>query len=180
VLCALAVATSVVNKKDARMKTRYAMLPLLVPGILMGPTAPASAGETPAPAPQIVKTSTLPAIGLKEFQQPLLPGVSYVPVPTPPDGAAADRNVDLGGIGSDLFRAAGTSTNEFYAITDRGPNGEADVSGATRRTFPVPSIQQFSTSARAAPGWTSSARSRSSAAGTAACRSEVSPTWAVR
>jgi hypothetical protein len=138
VLCALAVATSVVNKKDARMKTRYAMLPLLVPGILMGPTAPASAGETPAPAPQIVKTSTLPAIGLKEFQQPLLPGVSYVPVPTPPDGAAADRNVDLGGIGSDLFRAAGTSTNEFYAITDRGPNGEADVSGATRRTFPVP------------------------------------------
>jgi hypothetical protein len=137
VLCALAVATSVVNKKDARMKTRYAMLPLLVSGILMGP-APASAGETPAPAPQIVKASTLPAVGLKEFQQPLLPGVSYVPVPAPPEDAAADRNVDLGGIGSDLFRAAGTSTNEFYAITDRGPNGEADVGGETRRTFPVP------------------------------------------
>ena len=33
---------------------------------------------------------------------------------------------------------AGTSTNEFYAITDRGPNGEAEVWGATRRTFPVP------------------------------------------
>jgi hypothetical protein len=80
----------------------------------------------------------LPTVGLTEFQEPLLPEVDYVPIPTPPDGAEADRKVNLGGIGSDLFRAPGTSTNEFYMITDRGPNGEAQVSGTARRTFPVP------------------------------------------
>jgi hypothetical protein len=119
------------------MNRTHAVLAALIPGIFIV-TSPAIAGEISAPAPKIVKSSTLPTVGLTEFQEPLLPEVDYIPIPTPPEGAEADRKVNLGGIGSDLFRAPGTSTNEFYMITDRGPNGEAVVSQTTRRTFPVP------------------------------------------
>ncbi len=48
----------------------------------------------------------------------------------------ADRGVDLGGIGSDLYPAG--RPNEFWTVTDRGPNGQIKVNGKNRRTFPVP------------------------------------------
>ena len=115
------------------MNRKYAVLALWI-----GSPLPAVAGEIPAPVPKIVKTSMLPTLGLTTFQRALFPGEDYLPIPMPPNGAEADRTVNLGGIGSDLFRAPGTSTNEFWMITDRGPNGEADVAGTTRRTFPVP------------------------------------------
>jgi hypothetical protein len=47
-----------------------------------------------------------------------------------------DRDVDLGGIGSDIYPAG--KPGEFWTVTDRGPNGQIKVDGANRRTFPVP------------------------------------------
>ena len=106
------------------MRRRHALIALLGAGIMICSASLAFAGATPAPAPQIVKTSTLPTTGLADFQEGLFPGTEYQANPTPPNGAESDRGVDLGGVGSDLFRAPGTSTNEFWMITDRGPHGE--------------------------------------------------------
>ncbi len=117
------------------MKRRTALFAVVGAGIMISSASIALAGATPAPAPKIVKTSTLPAVGLSDFQQGLFPGVTYAPDPVPPAGAQADRGVDLGGIGSDLFRAPNASGTGFWMITDRGPNGELD---SGERTFPAP------------------------------------------
>lgn len=42
------------------------------------------------------------------------------------------------GIGSSLTHVPGDPDNVFYTTADRGPNGEIDVDGKTRRTFPLP------------------------------------------
>ncbi|GIP23412.1 esterase-like activity of phytase family protein [Paenibacillus sp. J22TS3] len=42
------------------------------------------------------------------------------------------------GIGSSLAHLPGDPVNVFYTTADRGPNGEVDVKGTTRRTFPLP------------------------------------------
>lgn len=42
------------------------------------------------------------------------------------------------GIGSSLTHIPGDPDNVFYTTADRGPNGEVDVNGTTRRTFPLP------------------------------------------
>ncbi|MBP2001555.1 hypothetical protein J2Z69_002600 [Paenibacillus shirakamiensis] len=42
------------------------------------------------------------------------------------------------GIGSSLTHIPGDADNIFYTTADRGPNGEVDVNGTTRRTFPMP------------------------------------------
>ncbi|MGN7168308.1 esterase-like activity of phytase family protein [Paenibacillus cellulositrophicus] len=42
------------------------------------------------------------------------------------------------GIGSSLTHIPGDPDNVFYTTADRGPNGEIDVNGETRRTFPLP------------------------------------------
>ena len=102
-----------------------------------------------APAPQVVKTSTLPptgsgATGLAAFQNSLLPGTADTAIPlTPPAGGPSrpDRLVNLGGIGSDLFQKPGSSGNEFWMTTDRGPNGEDTGPGTGDtgfRSFPAP------------------------------------------
>src|SRR5687767_9393698 len=78
--------------------------------------APAS-----AVAPDVVhKTATLPEIGVSDFQNTLLPG-----------SVEDDRGVLLGGIGSGLFPLG---ANEYWTVTDRGPNGEV----GDARTFLVP------------------------------------------
>lgn len=48
-----------------------------------------------------------------------------------------DRGVDLGGIGSDLFRGPGDGPGVYWMITDRGPNADAVPAG---KTFPVPTF----------------------------------------
>lgn len=54
-------------------------------------------------------------------------------------GTVADgRGMLLGGIGSDLWHEPTDPENVFWAITDRGPNGQIDVAGSVRRTFPIP------------------------------------------
>lgn len=42
------------------------------------------------------------------------------------------------GVGSSLTHIPGDPDNVFYTTADRGPNGEIDVDGKTRRTFPLP------------------------------------------
>jgi len=71
----------------------------------------------------VTKTSTLPDIPLGKFQNALLA-----------DSIADDRGVQLGSIGSGLFPLGG---NEYWTVTDRGPNPEVydDV-----RTFVVPTF----------------------------------------
>jgi len=71
--------------------------------------------------PSVESTATLPDIALAGFQNEKLP-----------DSVKDDRGILLGGLGSGLFSVG---HNEFWAVTDRGPNGEPadDV-----RTFIVP------------------------------------------
>ncbi|MEU5000406.1 esterase-like activity of phytase family protein [Streptomyces sp. NPDC021622] len=76
-------------------------------------------------APRITSTATLGDIPLGTFSNSLLPGT-----------VDDDRDVRLGGIGSDIYPAG--RKGEFWTVTDRGPNGQIKVDGKKRRTFPVP------------------------------------------
>ncbi|MEV0117273.1 esterase-like activity of phytase family protein [Streptomyces sp. NPDC050844] len=76
-------------------------------------------------APRITSTATLGDIPLGTFSNSLLPGT-----------VDDDRDVRLGGIGSDIYPA--DRKGEFWTVTDRGPNGQIKVDGKKRRTFPVP------------------------------------------
>lgn len=76
-------------------------------------------------APHVTRTTKLGDIPLGAFSNRLLPGT-----------VRDDRDVDLGGIGSDIYPAG--RKGEFWTVTDRGPNGQIKVGGEKRRTFPVP------------------------------------------
>lgn len=71
----------------------------------------------------VEKTATLPDLDLAVFQNRHLPG-----------SITDDRGLRLGSIGSGLF---GAGDNDYWTITDRGPNGEPSDSV---RTFPVPTF----------------------------------------
>lgn len=73
--------------------------------------------------PRVARIAVLPDIALRDFQAQTLPGT-----------ITNDRGIRLGSIGSDIFQRHSDSTNEFWAVTDRGPNGQP----GGRRTFPVP------------------------------------------
>jgi hypothetical protein len=49
-----------------------------------------------------------------------------------------DRGLNMGGIFSGLYHTQGDPENMFYAIADRGPNGQVTVGKDRRRTFPIP------------------------------------------
>ena len=51
----------------------------------------------------------------------------------PIDHIVDDHGVRMGSFGSDIFHDPADSYNEFWAVTDRGPNGNP-----TRRTFLAP------------------------------------------
>jgi len=87
--------------------------PLLLTGAL---TVPALA----AGSPTVTKAASLPDVPLGAFQNAVLTG-----------SVTNDRGVLLGGIGSGLFALGG---NEYWTVTDRGPNGEI----GDLRTFLVP------------------------------------------
>jgi len=92
---------------------RFLVAPCLAT-VLVAP--PAVATE----APYVDKSATLPDIPLGDLQNSMHPG-----------SIADDRGVMLGGIGSGLFPLG---HNEYWTVTDRGPNGEiGDI-----RTFLVP------------------------------------------
>src|SRR3954470_19333147 len=65
---------------------------------------------------RILNTYTVPPIPIKEFQNKKLPGS----VPN-------DRKVLLGSMGSDLWRGPKDPADEFWMLTDRGPNGQIAV-----------------------------------------------------
>jgi len=74
------------------------------------PLPPVGQPVTGATAPKVTRSATLPPIELGPFQNANLPG-----------SIKDDRNLKLGSIGSGLFRAG---ADEYWTVTDRGPNGE--------------------------------------------------------
>ncbi len=54
---------------------------------------------------------------------------------SPVDHITDDHGVRMGSLGSDLFHDPSDSYNEFWAVTDRGPNGNPSI-----RTFVTPSF----------------------------------------
>jgi hypothetical protein len=76
---------------------------------------------------RVIDIYTFPDIPIKEFHNKLLPG-----------SIANDREVLLGSVGSDLWRGPTDPRDEFWMVTDRGPNGQIKVDGTNRRTFLVP------------------------------------------
>ncbi|MFJ6737413.1 esterase-like activity of phytase family protein [Streptomyces sp. NPDC091279] len=97
-------------------------VPLAVIAALVAAGPEASAASRDA---HVTGTATLGDIPLGPFSNALLPST-----------VDNDRGVDLGGIGSDIYPTG--RKNEFWTVTDRGPNGQIKVSGTKRRTFPVP------------------------------------------
>ncbi len=71
----------------------------------------------------VLATYTLPDIGLKAFQNVLLPG-----------SITNDRKVLLGGVGSDLWKGPKDPPNEFWMVNDQGPANA--ITGG--RVFAVP------------------------------------------
>lgn len=78
-----------------------------------------------AAGPQIIQTAELADRALGAFYNGL--------VSSPLDHITNDRSVRLGSLSSDLFHDPADSYNEFWAITDRGPNGNPGL-----RTFLTP------------------------------------------
>ncbi|RZS34359.1 phytase-like protein with esterase activity [Herbihabitans rhizosphaerae] len=93
---------------------------LAIPVALASVAALIAVNGASAKPDSTVSLATLPDIPLSEFQGSI----------------ADDRNIDLGGIGSDIYPAH--RHGEFWTVTDRGPNGQIEVSGKKRRTFPLP------------------------------------------
>ena len=76
---------------------------------------------------KVIGTYTFPDTPIKDFQNKL-----------PPKSVPNDRKVLLGSVGSDLWHSAKDARDEFWMITDRGPNGQIAVEQRNRRTFWVP------------------------------------------
>ena len=99
------------------------------------PSPEAAPTSAPAPVPDgngggkpsVLTTATLPRMPLGQFSNGLIAG-------SVPD----DHGIVLGGTGSDLYPAE--DPNQYWAITDRGPNGQVKVDKDKRRTFPVPNF----------------------------------------
>jgi hypothetical protein len=80
-----------------------------------------------SPAGKVTGVFTLPDTPIAQFQNAKLPGT-----------ISNDRKLLLGGIGSDVWHQAGDPADQFWLMTDRGPNGQILVDLVQRRTFPVP------------------------------------------
>ena len=76
---------------------------------------------------KVIATFTFPDTPIKVFQNKSFPG-----------SVANDRKVLLGSVGSDLWHGPKDARDEFWMLTDRGPNGQIRVDGSNRRTFWVP------------------------------------------
>lgn len=100
------------------MRTNTTVLTTVTAAVLTAAVA-APAIATPPATPIVKSTSILPATPLSDVERHI----------------ADDRGVNLGGIGSGLFHIGG---DEYWTVTDRGPNGEVKVDGSDRRTFVVP------------------------------------------
>jgi len=123
-----------------------------------GPVGPSAGPPAPTPAPagvSVLTDATLPRLPLARFL-PDAPGWPdhLADGQAGSDGTAdpapeVDHGIALGGIGSDLFPAA--APDEYWMVTDRGPNGQVEVDGKNRRTFPVPRFDPLLLRVRARP-----------------------------
>lgn len=131
---------------------------LLVAAGTLVACAPAPSASTPAspadPGPvTVVVDDALPRLPLSLFL-PDAPGwpdrladnIQAGADPAP----AVDHGIALGGIGSDLYPA--DAPDEYWMVTDRGPNGRIKLKGPNRRTFPVPTFDPLVLRVRARPG----------------------------
>ena len=109
---------SFIASKPAHWKIFIAILFVIAS---VGAAAPSAAQN------KLLSSHTFPDLPIKEFQNQHLK-----------DSVANDRKVLLGSIGSDLWHGATDPRDEFWMITDRGPNGQVVVEGKNRRTFWVP------------------------------------------
>ena len=76
---------------------------------------------------KVISSHIFPSIPIKDFQNNKFP-----------ESVANDHNVLLGSVGSDLWHSAEDPHDEFWMLTDRGPNGQIKIDGSNRRTFWVP------------------------------------------
>jgi hypothetical protein len=76
---------------------------------------------------KVIATFTFPDTPISVFQNKSFPG-----------SVANDRKVLLGSVGSDLWHGPKDARDEFWMLTDRGPNGQIRVDASNRRTFWVP------------------------------------------
>ena len=150
---------------------RWLLGPLLVGSALLSGCAPTAgpAGPSTAPSTAPSAASASPAAGvsvLVDAALPRLPLARFLPGATGwpdrlADGQAAgeatadpapevDHGIALGGVGSDLFPA--DAPDEYWMVTDRGPNGQVKLEGPNRRTFPVPQFDPLILRVRAQAG----------------------------
>lgn len=111
--------------------------PLLALATAQEPAGPA--GEAAPPRlPRVRSSHTFPALRLGAALQQALGGE-----------VGGDRGILLAA-GSDLWRGPTDGSDEFWMLTDRGPNGLVTVDRAVRRTFPMPVFTPLLVRVRAA------------------------------
>ena len=88
------------------------------------------AGGAKAAGPELLNTAKFDAVTLKEISNKAIP-----------DSLANDFGVQLGGMGSDMFRTPGAKPGEYWVVTDRGPNVDTVLpTGGGATGFMVPSF----------------------------------------
>jgi hypothetical protein len=132
--------------------------PVASPAVASPVASPAAAAASPNPvagnpvpavavvgassaAGRVSAVHTLPDLPIAAFQNAKLPG-----------SVMNDRTLLLGGIGSDLWHSLGDPADQFWMVTDRGPNGLVPVDAMPRRTFPIPAFTPTIVKVRAAGG----------------------------
>lgn len=97
--------------------------------LLVSVTSGASA-TSPTSRPELLSTAKFDAISLKEASNKAIP-----------NSIVDDFGVQLGGMGSDMFRTPGAKSGEYWVVTDRGPNVDTTLpTGGGATGFMVPSF----------------------------------------
>ena len=109
---------SFIASKPAHWKIFIAILFVIAS---VGAAAPGAAQN------KLLSSHIFPDLPIKEFQNKYFT-----------NSVVNDRKVLLGSVGSDLWHGPGDVRDEFWMLTDRGPNGQVTVDGKNRRTFWVP------------------------------------------
>jgi Esterase-like activity of phytase len=129
------------------------------PGPAAGGAPPLPSSAAPASGVEVLSDATLPRIALARFlpgapgwPDQLAAGAQTAGNGNPSTGPAptVDHGIALGGVGSDLYPA--DAPDDYWMITDRGPNGQIKLKGPNRRTFPVPSFDPLILRVHAPPG----------------------------
>lgn len=118
--------------KELSVNVRMKQAAALAGGLMLLPASVLAQSATPiaspiAAGPSVVATYTLPSIPLGQYQDEALPDYPVTD----------DHGFELGGIGSDMWHQPGSPDDEFWMVTDRGPNGTVTVGDEDRTTFPV-------------------------------------------